>query len=263
MSTCPVQLVLLLQLVLLVQLVLFTSRTILLPLLLVLLQLHVSVLEISPSMTIDHRRCVVGSSISVAVYTSNFEGWCIYNGGVYIQWWCTPQWVHWCTPLTMGCIFLCHTSQSIQRRTLPTSMDGKQQCCSTVLMCTSGSKHLSACSTSGSEHLSMFHHSYLRGRRTSVVRARQRDLAQCKRRKHLKDLSYFRASAWKTKKILHFWKKDIMWTFERCISIHWEVSCAMYKRFFFPEIRHNLFPSPLVLARIYKGEAQLSFDWFD
>ena len=43
-------------------------------------------------------------------------------------------------------------------------------------------------------------------------------------------------------------------------QIHWEVSCAMYKRFFFPEIRHNLFPSPLVLARIYKGEAQLSFD---
>ena len=143
MSTCPVLLVLLLQLVLLAQLVLFTYRTTLLPLLLVLLQLHVSVLEISPSMTIDHRRCVVGSSISVAVYTSNFEGWC------------THQWVHWCTPLTMGCIFLCHTSQSIQRRTLPTSMDGKQQCCSTVLMCTSGSKHLSACSTSGSEHLSV------------------------------------------------------------------------------------------------------------
>ena len=138
MSTCPVLLVLLLQLVLLAQLVLFTYRTTLLPLLLVLLQLHVSVLEISPSMTIDHRRCVVGSSISVAVYTSNFEGWC------------THQWVHWCTPLTMGCIFLCHTSQSIQRRTLPTSMDGKQQCCSTVLMCTSGSKHLSGCSTARS-----------------------------------------------------------------------------------------------------------------
>ena len=115
-----------------------------------LLQLHVLVLEISPSMTIDHRRCVVGSSISVAVYTSNFEGWCKYNGGVCIQWWCTPQWVHWCTLLTMGCIFLCHTSQSIQRRTLPTSMDGTQQCCSTVLMCTSGSKHLSACSTARS-----------------------------------------------------------------------------------------------------------------
>ena len=68
MSTCPVLIVVLLQLVLLVQLVLFTSRTTLLPLLLVLLQLHVSVLEISPSMTIDHRRCVVGSSISVAEY---------------------------------------------------------------------------------------------------------------------------------------------------------------------------------------------------
>ena len=74
---------------------------------------------------------------------------------VYIQWWCTPQWVHWCTPLTMGCISLCHTSQSIQRRTLPTSIDGTQQCCSAVLMCTSGFKHLSACSTSGSEHLSV------------------------------------------------------------------------------------------------------------
>ena len=121
-----------------------------LTLLFALLQLHVSVLEISPSMTIDHRRCVVGSSISVAVYTSNFEGWCIYNGGA-----CPNAMSALMYTLSMGCISLCHTSQSIQRRTLPTSIDGTQQCCSAVLMCTSGFKHLSACSTSGSEHLSV------------------------------------------------------------------------------------------------------------
>ena len=31
---------------------------------------------------------------------------------------------------------------------------------------------------------------------------------------------------------------------------------AAYKRFFFPPIRHHLFPSTLLLVPIYEGEAQ-------
>ena len=163
MSTCPVQLVLLLQLVLLVQLVLFTSRTTLLPLLLVLLQLHVS--RIGDLPINDHRPspmcCWVLNQCSRVHFQLRrvvyVQWWCIYNGGVYTMVVYAPMSALMYTSnyglyISMSYISI-YTAANTSN--FNGNMDSTQQYCSIVLMCTSGSKHLSACSTSGSEHLSV------------------------------------------------------------------------------------------------------------